>query len=407
MLSLLAAIVVVVMVVAGCAKPAATPAPTPTPTPAPAPSPTPAPAPSPTPSASIPSEPAGFSQPNPYWGLGFKPDGTPYKFGELAFALGEMYQVTANVTCTTQLRMSGAQVDMLNADGDLQKEIAAIEDLVAKGYDALVVRPVDSIALAPVCEAAEAAGVPVFTSDCSIKSDKLTFYGGYDQVEKGRIMAQKAIEQAEKLNKPLYVYEVMCYVAAEPCVSRSDGFHEAIENNPNITIVKTDLGEAQDELAMNFIVDFLPAHPEVNCIYLGGGMFDGTIRGLQQLDRYFKIGDPRHVVWVAQDEFPAALEALKASYLDGVGINSCWMNGNIAAQAVLNSVCLGVQIPKKILMPMVAITPETAEKSMYPLLDGTMALHWGDQIVKEPDQTKWPILDLSQWGMPVPRFSDK
>ncbi|WP_372753513.1 substrate-binding domain-containing protein [Mariniflexile sp.] len=59
------------------------------------------------------------------------------------------------------------------ADGqdDITKQVAAIEDLITKGVDALLINPKDPDALVGVTKAATAAGIPVFIIDGSISPD--------------------------------------------------------------------------------------------------------------------------------------------------------------------------------------------------------------------------------------------
>ncbi|ANW95978.1 LacI family transcriptional regulator [Wenyingzhuangia fucanilytica] len=58
----------------------------------------------------------------------------------------------------------------LSADGqdDINKQIAAVEDLITKGVDALLLNPKDPEALVGVTKMAKKAGVPVFIIDSSI-----------------------------------------------------------------------------------------------------------------------------------------------------------------------------------------------------------------------------------------------
>ena len=58
----------------------------------------------------------------------------------------------------------------LSADGqdDINKQVAAVEDLITKGVDALLLNPKDPDALVGVTRLAKAAGIPVFIIDSSI-----------------------------------------------------------------------------------------------------------------------------------------------------------------------------------------------------------------------------------------------
>ncbi|WP_235047143.1 substrate-binding domain-containing protein [Winogradskyella psychrotolerans] len=61
----------------------------------------------------------------------------------------------------------------LSADGqnDITKQIAAVEDLITRGIDALLLNPIDPDALVGVTKVAKAAGVPVFIIDSSINPE--------------------------------------------------------------------------------------------------------------------------------------------------------------------------------------------------------------------------------------------
>lgn len=61
----------------------------------------------------------------------------------------------------------------LSADGqdDINKQVAAVEDLITKGVDALLLNPKDPEALVGVTKLAKKAGIPVFILDSSINPD--------------------------------------------------------------------------------------------------------------------------------------------------------------------------------------------------------------------------------------------
>lgn len=61
-------------------------------------------------------------------------------------------------------------MEFISADGqnDINKQIAAVEDLITKGVDALLLNPKDPDALVGVTKIAKAAGIPVFIIDSSI-----------------------------------------------------------------------------------------------------------------------------------------------------------------------------------------------------------------------------------------------
>jgi len=200
------------IVFAGCAAPAPAPAPTPTPEPTPTPAPTPEPTPEPTPPPAfeVPPEPAGFPQPNPLWGLGFKPDGTQYNFPVLQNDLTVDYWMVAGKTAHKILTMAGAHSDFYDASWGVETQVAQMEDVIEKGVDAIYLYPTDTAGTHPVVDAAGAAGIPVFNCDVSSESDNTVSLSTYDQSKKGAIAGEMMIEVAERMDEHLYVYELWC-----------------------------------------------------------------------------------------------------------------------------------------------------------------------------------------------------
>ncbi|HLV83204.1 MAG TPA: sugar ABC transporter substrate-binding protein [Devosia sp.] len=63
------------------------------------------------------------------------------------------------------------------AESDVQAQISQMEDLIAQGVDGIALAPTDPNALAPVVEAAKAAGIPVVFVDTRGTNEGVTFIG--------------------------------------------------------------------------------------------------------------------------------------------------------------------------------------------------------------------------------------
>jgi ribose transport system substrate-binding protein len=68
------------------------------------------------------------------------------------------------------------------AESDVQAQITQIEDLIAQGVEGIALAPTDPNALAPVVEAARAAGIPVVFVDTRGINEGVTFIGTNNQV---------------------------------------------------------------------------------------------------------------------------------------------------------------------------------------------------------------------------------
>jgi len=68
------------------------------------------------------------------------------------------------------------------AESDVQAQITQIEDLIAQKVDGIALAPTDPNALAPVVDAAKAAGIPVVFVDTRGTNDGVTFIGTNNEV---------------------------------------------------------------------------------------------------------------------------------------------------------------------------------------------------------------------------------
>ncbi|MHB1103483.1 MAG: sugar ABC transporter substrate-binding protein [Devosia sp.] len=68
------------------------------------------------------------------------------------------------------------------AESDVQAQITQIEDLIAQGVEGIALAPTDPNALAPVVDAAKAAGIPVVFIDTRGINEGVTFIGTNNEV---------------------------------------------------------------------------------------------------------------------------------------------------------------------------------------------------------------------------------
>ena len=88
-----------------------------------------------------------------------------------------------------QLEKMGAKYIMADAQASAEKQISDIENLIARGANALIVLAWDSDAVLPAIAKAEAEGIPVVGYDRLIEK-KGVFYLTFDNKEVGRMQAR-------------------------------------------------------------------------------------------------------------------------------------------------------------------------------------------------------------------------
>lgn len=89
----------------------------------------------------------------------------------------------------------GAEVITQSADGDADKQLSTIQNMLSQGIDALVIIAANSDALAPVVEQANEQNVPVIAHDRLINNADIAAYVSFDNVGVGEMQAQYIVDQ--------------------------------------------------------------------------------------------------------------------------------------------------------------------------------------------------------------------
>ncbi|MCK4921261.1 MAG: substrate-binding domain-containing protein, partial [Bacteroidales bacterium] len=95
-------------------------------------------------------------------------DLTNVKIGYCTPALNAPYYQALLYSIQKTCKVAGMTFVYADGQGDITKQIAAVEDIITKGVDALLLNPLDPNALVGVTKVATNAGIPVFIIDSSI-----------------------------------------------------------------------------------------------------------------------------------------------------------------------------------------------------------------------------------------------
>jgi ribose transport system substrate-binding protein len=346
-----------------------------------------------------PAEPTAPTAPaeNPLEGVAIKPDGTPYKFVCSTAHLSADFMKVCDGIYLELVNRAGGEASTLNADFNLESQQSAVEDIIQSGaYDGLMFHPVDSDALVPVIDQAMASGIPVFVYDILINTSA-TCQSRFDAVEMGRAAGQYVVDYAEETGTQITVFELWGLMSMEGAQQRHKGFNEACDLSSLVTVIESADTGWQDENALAFLLDALPAHPEINAVFTQGAMISGTKQALDSLDRLETVGQPGHVLWVGCDECPVAVGTLRAGYTDGIASHSPWEIMDGACKAMLTYVCCGRDVPEIVTYDTRIVTPANIDD--VPRWGAPLV--WGDMFNDYPDFADWPTLDIPELPTPT------
>jgi len=88
----------------------------------------------------------------------------------------------------------GAEVNVQNANGDVQKQLSQLEYFIEKKMDVIVVIAVDWAACSDVIKKAKDAGIKVIAYDRLLKDSNVDLYISFDNEKVGALMAQTLLD---------------------------------------------------------------------------------------------------------------------------------------------------------------------------------------------------------------------
>ena len=178
----------------------------------------------------------------------------------------------------------GYELIMTNADMDVQKQIADVEDLIAQGCDLIAIVPVDAEAIAPAFEACKKAGIPVVDMDTQYLSgtfgvDFITTIRS-DQYAQGKAAAEWVVAQFGK-DATVTVLEITGLMGQSDAQNRHNGFADYIAAYPTYTVI-TQSGDWSATTAQNVVTNVAQTSAFQAIYCHGADMVPGIILGLKQ-----------------------------------------------------------------------------------------------------------------------------
>lgn len=155
-----------------------------------------------------------------------------------------------------------ANITVVQAD-TAEKQINDIENLMAKGVDALVVLPMASEPLTPVAEKVAQKGIYLVSVDRGFSKPVANLYLEGDNEAFGRVAAEFI---SQKLNGKGKI-AVLEGIPSVVNTARVNAAMEVFKANPGITIAAQQPAEWNREKALQVMQQILVQHPDLNAVW--------------------------------------------------------------------------------------------------------------------------------------------
>ena len=159
-------------------------------------------------------------------------------------------------------------VTYVESEGDISKQIANLEDLIAQEVDVIITTPNDTTALNATLQDAMDEGIKVILLCAGIDGDQYDTLITVDETEFGRVGAQWLVDQLNGTGKIICLNGISGLSTSE---QRWAGAKSVFDQNPGIEVLAVEDANWDYATGKTVTSDLLAAYPQIDGVWSQGG----------------------------------------------------------------------------------------------------------------------------------------
>lgn len=233
---------------------------------------------------------------------------------------------------------------VLDAGGDVARQIAQMEDLIQQEVDAIIIWPTNGEAVIPAVRKAHSAGIPVVVTNSNIAAagfDFVASFSGPDNITQGSRSAEIMCEKFKDMGieDEARVVQISGQPGYTTAIERQKGFDDRLpEVCPNVTLVETQPGDWNREKSQQVMEAFLVKYDDIDGVYAGDdNMGVGALNAAKAAGR-------EGIIFVGATNFAVGYDAMAAGEYWGSIYQSPVDDAEAALKTVIDTLN-GVELP--------------------------------------------------------------
>ncbi len=201
---------------------------------------------------------------------------------------------------------------VLDAGGDVARQIAQMEDLIQQEMDAIIIWPTNGEAVIPAVRKAHNAGIPVIVTNSNIAEagfDFVASFSGPDNITQGSRSAEIMCDKFKEMGieSEARIVQISGQPGYTTAIERAKGFEDRLpEVCPDVTLVETQPGDWNREKSQQVMEAFLVKYDDIDGVYSGDdNMGVGALNAAKAAGR-------DGIIFVGATNFAVGYEAMAA-----------------------------------------------------------------------------------------------
>ncbi|MBU2359211.1 MAG: sugar ABC transporter substrate-binding protein [Alphaproteobacteria bacterium] len=200
---------------------------------------------------------------------------------------------------------------VLDAGGDVARQIAQIEDMIQQEVDAIIIWPTNGEAVIPAVRKASQAGIPVIVTNSNIAEagfDFVSSFSGPDNITQGSRSAEIMCDKFKEMGiaDTAQIVQISGQPGYTTAIERQKGFDDRLpEVCPNVKLVETQPGDWNREKSQKVMEAFLVKYDQIDGVYAGDdNMGVGALNAAKAAGR-------EGIIFVGATNFSVGYEAME------------------------------------------------------------------------------------------------
>lgn len=236
--------------------------------------------------------------------------------------------------------MDNVETIVLDAGGDVARQIAQMRNLIQQKVDAIIIWPTSGQAVVPAVRQAHQAGIPVVVTNSQIAEAGQPFiasFSGPNNIVQGQYAAEM---MCDALNGEGQIVQISGQPGYTTAIERQKGFEDRLaEACPGVEIMETQPGDWNREKAQRVMENFLTKYDKIDGVYAGDdNMGVGALNAAKAAGR-------EGIIFIGATNFSVGYEAMERGEYYGSVYQSPVDDAKNALKTAI-AVVKGEEVPK-------------------------------------------------------------
>ncbi len=290
-----------------------------------------------------------------------KKDLSGLKVGYCSPSLNAPFYAALNDAIKKNVERLGITFVTAEGQDDISKQIAAVEDLMAKNINVLILNPLDQEALVPITKAATRSGIAVFIVDSKIapEADYVSSIQANNR-SNGNLIGSWVVDKMG--NQPLKIALLSGAKGNPVGQERREGMITGIASaqltnsgQTNFEVIAQGWGNWSNNGGLKAMEDILVAHPDVNVL-----LAENDAMALGAMKAINEAGKTDRITIVGIDGQKEAYQLIRAGKMGSTAVNSPDLLGKYVVEAAAKYLNGDQQLPKVVYTPAIVVTKANA-----------------------------------------------